>query len=119
MWTSSIWQKRMRARLILCPSPKFGHICYLIRAKSHGFSVIYTWLKGTSHKVNSQQMQINVDQAQYEKKEKWKGIDFTFLTFPRWPELSTHYLLHSESENTKAILISIHLWTNFIYPTNI
>ena len=60
----------MRGRLILCPSPKFGHIWYLIRAKSHGFSAIYTWLKGASHKVNSQQMQINVDQAQYEEKRK-------------------------------------------------
>ena len=31
---------------------------------------IYTWFEGTSHKVDSQQMQINVDQVQFEEKRK-------------------------------------------------
>ena len=66
--------KKSEGKINLVSFPKFGHIWYLIRGKSHGFSVIYTWFKGTSHKVDSQQRQINVDQVQFEEKRKLERI---------------------------------------------
>lgn len=53
---------------MLCPFPEFMHIWCLQRDNSMDFSSHTHCLNSTSHKVGSEEVKINIDQAQFEEK---------------------------------------------------